>query len=92
MTEPSQFEIHGKGVISVEFILGSAKMKSILVQRASSHGNTVLQNVTKQLEVNQNFKTVYFHLFVLGDRRKEIVVFPAGKEAEEKGFIHIRLI
>ena len=92
MTEPIQFEIHGKGVTSIEFILGSAKMKSIIVERASSHGNTVLQNVTKQLEENDFFFKVYFHLFVLGNRRKEIVVFPAGKEAEEKMIIHIWLI
>ena len=52
MSHNGRLEIHGKGgVVGIEIVVKSAKVNKIIVQRASSHGHTILEDVTRKLQV-----------------------------------------
>ena len=52
MSDNGRLEVHGKGgVVGIEIVVKSSKIKKIVVQRASSHGHTVLEDVTRKLQV-----------------------------------------
>ena len=52
MSDNGRLELYGKGgVVGIEIVVKSSKVKKIVVQRASSHGHTVLEDVTRKLQV-----------------------------------------